>query len=189
MSEPTEFLAAIEAVVHALRRSGLRYYISGSVASSMYGDYRATNDIDIVVALTETALASLIDELSHAFVADLDQARDALATHTAFNLIHRASYLKVDVFPLTTPFDEMVAGRAQPLTMPGASGPLMVATSEDILLAKLRWYRLGDEQSEVQRRDIRGLIALNRDTLDRAHLATWAAKLGVDDLLGQFLRA
>ncbi len=72
--------------------------------------------------------------------------------------------------------------------MPGAAEPLRVATREDILLAKLRWYRLGDEQSEVQRRDIRQLVALNRDAFDSAYLGTWAHVLGVADLLRQFER-
>lgn len=54
---------------------------------------------------------------------------------------------------------------------------------EDILLAKLRWYRLGGESSEVQRRDVRQLIVLNRDALDMGYLRQWATVLGVDDLL------
>lgn len=70
--------------------------------------------------------------------------------------------------------------------MPGGAQALRVATKEDILLAKLRWYRLGDEQSEVQRRDIRQLLALNRDALDSAYLDNWAAVLGVSDLLERF---
>jgi hypothetical protein len=62
-----------------------------------------------------------------------------------------------------------------------------VATREDILLAKLQGFRLGDESSEQQRRDIEGIVALNRDRLDRAYLTRWARDLQVEDLLNRFL--
>jgi hypothetical protein len=64
-----------------------------------------------------------------------------------------------------------------------------VASTEDILLAKARWYRLGGETSEVQRRDIESLVALNRASLDREYLARWAGNLGVEDLVERFLHS
>jgi hypothetical protein len=57
-----------------------------------------------------------------------------------------------------------------------------VATSEDILLAKLQWYRRGGEVSERQWSDIAGILAVALE-LDAAYLRTWAARLGVEDLL------
>jgi hypothetical protein len=57
-----------------------------------------------------------------------------------------------------------------------------VASAEDILLAKLRWYRMGGEVSESQWSDIAGILAVNPD-LDAAYLHTWAARLGAGDLL------
>jgi hypothetical protein len=187
VSDPSELTAAVDVVTAALRRHGVHYFITGSVASSMHGIYRATNDVDIVAELTAAKLPELFDELSVAFVADVDQASSAIAAGVSFNLIHRATFLKVDVFPLVTAFDRETARRAATVTMPGSSDPIAVATKEDILLSKLRWYRLGDESSEVQRRDIRGLIDLNRGELDLEHMRRWATTLGVDDLLSQFL--
>ena len=63
---------------------------------------------------------------------------------------------------------------------------MRIATREDILLSKLWWYRMGDESSEVQRRDIEGIVALNRELLDRTYLELWAAELVVSDLLHRF---
>jgi hypothetical protein len=182
-----ELLAALTAVTGAFTRLGVSYFITGSVASSIHGAYRATNDVDLVADLEHADLEALVAQLSPDFVADLDQARAARAARSSFNLIHRSSYLKVDVFPCLTAFDREAARRAEPITPRGAEEPLRVATREDILLAKLRWYRQGDEQSEVQRRDIQGLVALNRDDLDRDYLRRWASALGVSDLLARFL--
>jgi hypothetical protein len=65
--------------------------------------------------------------------------------------------------------------------MDGVS-PCRVTTAEDILLAKLAWYRSGGEVSDRQWNDIVGLLTANI-SLDSAYLQHWAARLGVTDLL------
>jgi hypothetical protein len=72
----------------------------------------------------------------------------------------------------------------------GSTGlSIRVASREDILLAKLHWYRLGDESSEQQRRDILGIVAMNREVLDTSYLSHWASQLGVHDLRTRFQNA
>ncbi len=93
----------------------------------------------------------------------------------------------MDFFPAVTAFNRMAIGRAELLEL-GVSGPVLrVATREDILLAKLQRFRLGDEFSDQQRRDIEGIVSLNLDRLDRAYLSRWAGELQVGDLLDRFL--
>ncbi len=187
MSDGSELLEAVDLVARALERHDIPYFITGSMASSIHGEYRATNDVDLVADISPGDIQPLFAEWQDAFVADADQAREAVAARSSFNLIHRASFLKVDVFPCTTPFDREAQRRAESIVPPGGTHPLRVATMEDILLAKLRWYRLGGEESEVQRRDIRGIVALNRTELDLDYLRRWAALLGVADLAERFL--
>ncbi len=186
MADAGELLAVIEEAVAAFRREGITYFITGSLASSVHGEFRATNDVDIVADVTPANVAALVDHLVRSFFVDRDAAIEAVESKTGFNAIHKSTYLKLDVFPCDSAFDREAARRAESILMPGAAQALRVATKEDILLAKLRWYRLGDEQSEVQRRDIRQLLALNRDALDSAYLDNWAAVLGVSDLLERF---
>ena len=64
---------------------------------------------------------------------------------------------------------------------------LYVYTPEDILLQKLRWYRMGNETSERQWRDVLGIILVQSHRLDRGYLHTGAALLGVSDLLQRAL--
>jgi hypothetical protein len=64
---------------------------------------------------------------------------------------------------------------------------LYVYTAEDILLQKLRWYRMGEEVSERQWRDILGIILVQGSALDEEYLRKGASVLGVTDLLDRAL--
>ena len=58
-----------------------------------------------------------------------------------------------------------------------------VASPEDVVLAKLEWFRSGGEVSERQLRDVLGVLKVQGERLDLAYLQRWAATLGVGDLL------
>jgi hypothetical protein len=188
VSDGAELLAVVQAAIEAFRALGIPYFITGSFASSVHGEFRATNDLDVVADLDGPRARRLVEALSTHFLTDGEQATAALASGTNFNVIHRETFLKVDVFPCRSAFDREATQRAESITLPQTTVPLRVATKEDILLAKLRWYRLGDETSEVQRRDVGRLVDLNRGEFDEAYLRRWAARLDVLDLLEEFLR-
>lgn len=187
MADAAELIAVVDSVIGALRRHRIPHFITGSFASSVHGEFRATNDVDIVAQFESSMLPALFEEWSAAFVADLDQAIRALAAGSSFNLIHRTAFLKVDVFPCVSDFDREAIARAVSLRIPGATEAFPVASLEDILLAKLRGFRMGGETSETQQRDVRQLVALNRDELDLSYLRRWAVTLGVSDLLDRVL--
>ena len=58
-----------------------------------------------------------------------------------------------------------------------SQSPAWFVTPEDILLAKLHWFRLGGETSAVQWRDILGVVRACAPSLDRAYLEQSAGKL------------
>lgn len=182
-ADPADLSLVIERIVAAFRTAGVPYFITGSFASSMHGEFRATNDVDFVADFRHGDLRGVLRDLASEFIADPAVAAAAVSRGESFNLIHATTYLKVDVFTATGEFERQAIRRAITVTLPGAGAPIAVAAVEDILLAKLRWYRTGGEVSAVQERDIQRLVTLNRDQLDLTHLAQWAAALGVSDLL------
>jgi hypothetical protein len=64
---------------------------------------------------------------------------------------------------------------------------LFLASTEDNLLRKLRWFRMGGETSDRQWRDVLGLVRVAGDSFDLAYLRQWATSLGVADLLERAL--
>ena len=63
-----------------------------------------------------------------------------------------------------------------------------VATAEDIILAKLQWYRLGGEISDRQWGDVLGVLKVQSGRLDLEYLRSWAFELDVLDLFQKAFR-
>ena len=61
------------------------------------------------------------------------------------------------------------------------------ASAEDTILAKLEWYRLGGEVSELQWREVQGIFQLRSDQLDIKYLQQTAKSMQLSDLLDQLL--
>ncbi len=54
---------------------------------------------------------------------------------------------------------------------------------EDLILAKLEWFRLGGEVSQRQWDDVKGMLSIQGKSLDRPYLSQWAPRIGIADLL------
>ena len=169
----------------ALEWAGIRYAIGGSWASTAFGDARFTNDVDILADLNPASLEQVLRVLPPTFYVDGDEARHAVLSGRPFNIIYVPTALKFDLFPARAfPLGLDELDRAVILADSGLSEmPIPFVTPEDIVLAKLHWYSLGGEVSDVQWRDIRGVIQTRAATLDREYLQIGAAKLGIEHLL------
>ena len=180
-----EFLVVLRLLAGVLERVGIPYAIGGSVASSVRGVIRATLDIDIVARVDSSQVDRLVAELGRDWYADADQIRDAVSRGRPFNAIYTPTMHKVDVFPATGAFHDSQLARATSAPF-DEQNAFFVTTAEDILLAKLRWYRDDGEVSEKQWSDVAGIVAVNAD-LDREYLNLWAERLDVADLLAKAL--
>ncbi|HXS98043.1 MAG TPA: hypothetical protein VN736_25765 [Candidatus Limnocylindrales bacterium] len=180
---------AFDAVRNALVRSQVRYAVGGSWASMAHGEVRNTNGVVILVDFTLASLDAFLQNLPATFVVDPDHARESIRLGRSFNAIYVPAVYKFDFFPARgSALGIQPLDRAKPLAGTGLSSePVPFVSPEDILLAKLHWIRLGGGLSEVQWRDVAGIVNNNRATLDRDYLQRSAATLNLLPLLDRAL--
>ena len=181
-------LNAVLPVIAELDRLGVPYYIGGSLASSAHGVMRATVDADLVADLKPQHVDPLVEALRADYYIDAGMIRGAIADRSCCNLIHLATSFKVDIFVLKgRPYDRAALARKETRSIDAESpeAQVFLATPEDTILAKLEWYRLGNEVSDRQWRDILGIFKLQSGRLDLDYMKKWAIEIRVADLLGR----
>lgn len=176
-------------VVTVLDRLSIPYCVGGSYASSVYGISRATRDIDLIAAIKPNQVHALAVELEPNFYADEQALATAVRLRRSFNVLHLDSMFKVDIFVSKgIGFDAKQIERRQAQDVKREPPRVVyVASAEDTALAKLAWYRLGNEVSDQQWRDVLNVIEVQGDKLDLDYMRHWAQELGVADLLEQAL--
>lgn len=178
------------AACRILEQLGIPHVVGGSLASTLHGEPRTTVDVGIAAQLTADKIDALVAALEPDFFVQPHSVRAAVDGLTSFNAIHRASMLRVDLYVRRAEglhASEVV--RAHLVPVAGETpGTIRVASPEDTLLQKLRWYRMGGDQSERPWRDVLGIVKALGDRLDRPSLDRWAASLGISDLLERALK-
>lgn len=176
--------AAIRDFLEACQKCGIDPIIGGSVASSTWSEPRATNDVDVMVRISENG-ACLVRELQSRFVVEADAVSEAEALASwprSFQAIHEESVFKVDVFLMDdSPFALWETETAKRLDVFEGVEALVLAP-EAIALEKLRWYELSNRASDRQWNDIVKLIETMGDEFGTQEFLRWADELGLKDL-------
>ncbi len=147
-----EPIAVTLLVIDVLEQLNIPYVIGGSLASARHGTARATLDSDLVVQMNDSHVSKFVSQLQDTFYADEMMVRNAIKNKSSFNLIHLETMFKVDMFiAKDDAFDRaQIDRRIAQAVAEDSDRKIYVLSAEDILLAKLRWYRMGREQSERQ---------------------------------------
>ena len=165
----------------ALNQLGLRWMTVGSIASNAYGQFRATNDVDLILTI-ESGDAPRFSEVFppdefYCPPADVIQIEAARTERGHFNLIHHETGFKADVYVAghdalqRWAFAHRRDIRVDDITV-------WVAPPEYVIIGKLEFYREGG--SEKHLRDILGMIAVT--DADRTFLEKEVAQRGLADV-------
>ncbi len=173
--DPSDLLST---VAETLDRARFEYFVTGSVATIMYGEPRFTNDIDIVVRLRPehaTAFCSLFPPDD--YYVDAQAVEGAARSGGQFNVIHPASGFKIDfMIASDDEFDRSRFDRRRTLPF-GTARRAPFASPEDVIVRKLQYFAEGGSDKHL--RDIRGILSMSGDALDRAYLQRWIDRFGL----------
>jgi hypothetical protein len=168
----------ISLFVAPLEAAGIRYMITGSVASSIYGEPRNTLDIDLVVLIQPDQiplLPQLFPEddfyLPPSDVVAIESRREA---HGHFNIIHHHTGLKADIY-LSRNHPTLPWALAHTRRVQTSTCEITVAPPEYVILHKLDFYRESGHQRHL--RDIAGMI--EQQELDHEFLDSSIHNLGL----------
>ena len=181
-AEPLQILMHISKILDSL---GISYLTGGSIASSIYGVPRATQDIDLVIDLPPGKVQDFAKALQSDFYIDTDAVIRAVETGSSFNAIHFETVQKIDFFIRGK--DEYAAEemrrRLKIAIDESGRQTVFIASPEDVILQKLLWFKMGSGTSERQWRDTLGVIKVQSASLDREYLARWAKALDIAELV------
>lgn len=167
MLEPNLFLI----FVNRLNASGMRYMITGAVASIVYGEPRLTHDIDLVLELDDASAQKLVEvfPLEEFYCPPLEilkiEAKRPLRGH--FNLIHHETGFKADVYIVGE--DRLHHwGMSSRRQFKIRDELIWFAPPEYVILRKLEFFREGGSEKHLN--DISSMIELSSDQINYEEL-------------------
>lgn len=186
MIEDPIYLARKVAVL--LESLSISYYIGGSVASSLQGEIRFTEDLDLVVNIQTNQVQSILNIFSKDFYISEIAIDDAMRGRTSsFNIIDLETTEKADIFVMRNDAFAISKMKRKQLYIPvnrTEANAIYLCSPEDTILQKLVWYRMTKNESQRQWRDVLGVLKLQGDRLDFDYLQKWGVELSLSDLLG-----
>jgi hypothetical protein len=156
----------------------LPYFVTGSVASMVYGEPRYTLDVDIVVEIPSWKAKEFCSHFGAPdFYVSEEAALTAAQNATSFNIIWVTQGVKADIMLFRdTPFNGSRLSRARPVRLESGR-EVMFSAPEDVILKKLEFYR--DGGSDKHLRDIASMIRISGNEVDYVYIEHWAQRLSV----------
>ncbi len=166
-------------------RTSVPYCLGGSWASSLYGTPRLTLDVDFIVVLEAEQIGVLASAVrKQQYYVSESAMREGVEFRRSFNIIAGDLGLKADCFVRgTSAFDLAEFDRRRDRELSASPRLVLpVKSPEDTVLRKLLWHQAAGG-SEVQWRDVIGVLLTRGAELDFAYLESWADQLGLRELL------
>lgn len=170
-----------------LNQSGLSYFVTGSMASMIYGEPRLTMDVDLVLVLPMSSIKTLVgyfDEASfYCPPAEVIAQEAARPQRGHFNLIHHETGFKADVFLSGSDMLHAWALERRREIKVGEE-TVWVAPPEYVILRKLEFYNEG--RSEKHLRDIHAMIEHSGHDIDESALLPMIQQRGLQSVWNHF---
>ena len=167
-------------VIDRLDQASILYMLTGSMALNVYGHARATNDMDIVVQISDQNVQKLFRLFEKDFYVSQEAIKEAVANESLFNIIDNETVFKVDlIVAKKDSFSKQQFDRRREIKI--GNRTIFVISPEDLILSKLEWSQ--ESLSEIQENDIKNIMRVLDKGLDKKYLETWASARGFKERL------
>ena len=178
-----------EVYLNKLNSLDIPYFVTGSVASIVYGEPRLTNDIDIVLHLTKDSIAKILEAFPlEAFYCppyEVLMGEVVRKTRGHFNLIHHKTGFKADIYLIgEDSLQRWALNNRKFIEYSGKQIP--IAPPEYVILKKLEYYKEGGSTKHVD--DIKGIIEHSSELIDFNFLIEKAKEKNLDSILDEILK-
>jgi len=171
-----------EKVITVLEKLHIEYMITGSVGAMLYGIPRMTNDMDLVIKMSEDSINNLVTNFTgdEYYYPPIDFICSQLKIYGQFNIIHIESGSKVDfIIRKNNEFAKVEFSNKK--TIPFSTHlKAKSASIEDIIISKLKFYKMGNSRKHLD--DIQGILQISEAEIDFKYLQYWLLKLDLDDI-------
>jgi hypothetical protein len=179
MQEPNLFGIYTE----ILSKNRIDYFVTGSVATIVYGEPRMTHDIDLIISLPEIN----IDRFMTLFPIDkfycppkeviINEIKRSSRGH--INLIHHESGFKADVYFVGQ--DKLqIWAMANRIEIDYLGGIIYIAPIEYVILKKLEFYKESESQKHIL--DIESMLNNSENMIDFLFLNKKIEELGLSTI-------
>lgn len=177
-------LEAVASLQERLQRAGIPSAVIGGLALSIWGEPRATRDVDVRVLLGREEAARLVMLLADTYVPLADDPLETLQK-MGFLFVQDPAGVRLDLLLADTEFDREVVRRARPIEV-ASDRVVYVCSAEDLLIYKLISTRPRDYEDAVS------IIHRQGDSLDDQYVEHWLRQFerALDDstLLAEYRR-
>ena len=168
----------IDLFIRPLNDHNIRYVITGSVASMVYGEPRLTNDVDVVLDITSRDISRLIvafpEENFYLPPSEVIETELLRGSRGHFNIISQQTMLKADIYLVGhDPLQRWGMNSARILTIDGIQ--ISFAAPEYIIIRKLEFYREGNSAKHL--RDIASMVNESSAEIDQPLLDSYITQL------------
>ena len=152
---------ALLAIAGVLHREGIPYMVIGGLANAVWGEPRATVDVDVMLKLEDDMIPEIISTRKSDFRILPENPMDFIGKTRVLPIETREG-IRIDLIFVFIPFEEEAVRRAVSITIQGE--PVAFCTPEDLILMKIISTRMQDQV------DVDRLLDRRQDTLDLAYL-------------------
>lgn len=165
-------------VTNVLENHRILHAVTGSVASSLYGEFYESVDADIVLVASPKKGKEIAEDLTPRFYAPEDMLTDAADRHAMTNIVDNRTGMKVDL-SFIGPDDYLrnVLARRVQKSIGTHPAKFWFVTPEDVVLMKLLWRR--DTQSRKQWENALSVVRIQRTKLDWKFMFERASQLKI----------